>query len=216
MSAILLIGGLLLLHVGTADGVHVNGTLLQSATQDDELFMESVRAELVELKLRESWAMYTQFTAAGILGEILDDNDVEATPSRVGAIRDRFIEGVRNHMARHGPFPEIPGARDFLHGLHASSTHRIAYATGGWGGSAHLKLSLAGFPVDGVPLASSDDHFERPKIMLHALSQLGGAYDTVTYYGDGHWDRVAAQALGWQFVPVGAKISGLTTYPKIA
>ena len=75
-----------------------------------------------------------------------------------------------------------------------------------------LKLSRAGFPVNDVPLASSDDHFERPQIMLRALGQLSGAFDTITYYGDGHWDAVAAKALGWQFVPVGKKLEGLTKY----
>jgi hypothetical protein len=66
--------------------------------------------------------------------------------------------------------------------------------------------------VNGVPLASSDDHFERPQIMLRALGQLSGVFDTITYYGDGHWDVVAAKALGWQFVPVGTKLDGLTRY----
>ena len=66
--------------------------------------------------------------------------------------------------------------------------------------------------MNDVPLASSDDHFERPQIMLHALGQLNGVFDTITYYGDGHWDAVAAKALGWQFVPVGKRLEGLTKY----
>ncbi len=190
----------------------IDGTLLQSDASDDVMYLESVRAAFGDVKLRPSWGMYTQFTAAGILTEILRDNDLEATPQRVTAVRDRFVEGVRHHMAEHGPFAEIPGARAYVQRLHTSTTHRIAYATGGWGGSALLKLSLAGFPVNGVPLASSDDHFERQQIMLRALGQLGGVFDTITYYGDGHWDAIAAKALGWQFVPVGRKLDGLTMY----
>ncbi len=190
----------------------IDGTLLQSDASDDVMYLESVRAAFGDVKLRPSWGMYTQFTAAGILTEILRDNDLEATPQRVAAVRDRFVEGIRRHMAEHGPFAEIPGARAYVQRLHTSTTHRIAYATGGWGGSALLKLSLAGFPVTGVPLASSDDHFERQQIMLRALGQLGGVFDTITYYGDGHWDAIAAKALGWQFVPVGKKLDGLTMY----
>jgi phosphoglycolate phosphatase-like HAD superfamily hydrolase len=192
----------------------IDGTVLQSDVSDDALYLKSVHDTLGEVKLRQSWGMYTQFTAAGILTEILRDNDLEATPERVAAVRNSFIEGVRRHMSEHGPFAEIPGARAYLQGLHASSTHRIAYATGGWGGSARDKLSLAGFPVVGVPLASSDDHYERQQIMLCALGQLAGVFDSVTYYGDGHWDAVAAKALGWQFVPVGAKLEGLTRYVR--
>lgn len=190
----------------------IDGTLLQSDASDDAMFLASVRGALGEVRLRPSWGMYTQFTAAGILAEILRDNGLEATPERVAAVRTRFIDGVRRHMAEHGPFTEIPGARAYVQSLQESTTHRIAYATGGWGGAARLKLSLAGFPVNGVPLASSDDHFEREKIMLRALGALNDVFDTITYYGDGQWDAVAARALGWQFVPVGRKLDGLTRY----
>lgn len=190
----------------------IDGTLLQSDASDDALYLESVRDTLGDVKLRESWGLYTQFTAAGTLTEILRDNNLEATPERVTAVRNRFVEGVRRHISANGPFAEIPGALAYVQRLHTSTTHRIGYATGGWGGSALLKLSLAGFPVNDVPLASSDDHFERPQIMLCALEQLNGAFETITYYGDGHWDAVAAKALGWQFVPVGKKLAGLTKY----
>jgi phosphoglycolate phosphatase-like HAD superfamily hydrolase len=174
----------------------IDGTLLQSDASDDALYLESVRDVLGDVSLRPSWGMYTQFTAAGILTEILNDNAMDATPERMAAVRDRFIAGVRRHVSEHGPFAEMPGARAYVQSLHTSTTHRIAYATGGWSGSALLKLSLSGFPVTGIPLATSDDHFERQEIMLHAFRQLNGVFDTVTYYGDGHWDAVAAKALG--------------------
>ena len=190
----------------------IDGTLLQSDANDDALYLAAVRDVLGDVSLRPSWGMYTQFTAAGILAEILNDNAIDATSERVAAVRDRFIESVRRHVSEHGPFEEMPGARAFVQSLHDSATHRIAYATGGWRGSALLKLSLSGFPVIGVPVATSDDHFDRQEIMLHALRQLNGNFDTVTYYGDGHWDAVAAKVLGWQFVPVGRKLNGLTKY----
>jgi phosphoglycolate phosphatase-like HAD superfamily hydrolase len=194
----------------------IDGTLLQSDANDDALYLASVRDVLGDVSLRPSWGMYTQFTAAGILAEILNDNAIDATSERVAAVRDRFIESVRRHVSEHGPFEEMPGARAFVQSLHSSTTHRIAYATGGWRGSALLKLSLSGFPVTGVPLATSDDHFDRQEIMLHALRQLNGIFDTVTYYGDGHWDSVAAKALGWRFVPVGTKLNGLSRYEPSA
>jgi phosphoglycolate phosphatase-like HAD superfamily hydrolase len=190
----------------------IDGTLLQSDANDDALYSAAVRDALGNVYLRPSWSMYTQFTAAGILTEILSDNAIDATMEKVAAVRDRFIAGVRRHVSEHGPFAEVPGAKAFVEGLHKSPTHRVAYATGGWHGSALLKLSLSGFPVHGVPLATSDDHFERQEIMLHALRQLKGTHSTVTYYGDGQWDAAAAKALGWQFVPVGKKLNGLTAY----
>jgi FMN phosphatase YigB (HAD superfamily) len=194
----------------------IDGTLLQSDANDDALYLASVCAVLGDVSLRPSWRMYTQFTASGILSEILNDNAIDATSERVSAVRDHFVESVRCYVSKHGSFAEIPGARDFVQSLHNSTTHRIAYATGGWCGSALLKLSLSGFPVTGVPLATSDDHFQREEIMLHALQQLNGFFETVTYYGDGHWDAVAAKALGWQFVPIGTKLNGLTRYEPSA
>ena len=194
----------------------IDGTLLQSDANDDALYLASVRAVLGDVSLRPSWRMYTQFTASGILSEVLNDNAIDATSERVSAVRDHFVESVRRYVSKHGSFAEIPGARDFVQSLHNSTTHRIAYATGGWRGSALLKLSLSGFPVTGVPLATSDDHFQREEIMLYALQQLNGFFETVTYYGDGHWDAVAAKALGWQFVPVGTKLNGLTRYEPSA
>lgn len=190
----------------------IDGTLLQSDANDDVLFRAAVRGVLGDVSLRPAWSDYTQFTAAGILTEILNDNAIDATVETVAGVRDRFVAGIRGHVSRNGAFAEIPGARAFVEALHRSPTHRIAYATGGWRGSALLKLSISGFPVTNVPLATSDDHLERQEIMLLALRQLQGDFSTVTYYGDGHWDAVAAKALGWKFVPVGTKLNGLTRY----
>ena len=194
----------------------IDGTLLQSDANDDAMYLAAVRDVLGNVSLRPSWGAYTQFSAAGILAEILNDNAIVASQETISAVRDRFVASVGRLVAEQGPFAEIPGAKAFVQSLHNSTTHRIAYATGGWHGSALLKLTISGFPVTDVPLATSDDHFDRREIMLHALRQLGGAFDTVTYYGDGHWDALAAKALGWQFVPVGIRLNGLSTYEQSA
>lgn len=190
----------------------IDGTLLQSDANDDVLYLAAVRDVLGDVNLRPAWSMYTQFTAVGILGEILNDNAIDATIETVTAVRDRFVASILRHISKHGSFAEIPGAKAFVEGLHNSPMHQVAYATGGWRGAALLKLSTSGFPVTGVPLATSNDHFERQEIMLHALRQLNGTFSTITYYGDGHWDTAAAKALGWQFVPVGRKLNGLIRY----
>jgi hypothetical protein len=111
---------------------------------------------------------------------------------------------------------EIPGAREFVTGLRASNSHRIAYATGGWSASASIKLESAGFPLEGIPLASSDDYRGREAIMLHALDQLRGEFQSITYYGDGEWDEAASKNLGWKFVPVGKRLGGLARFEPVA
>lgn len=190
----------------------IDGTLLQSDATDDTLYLAAIREVLGDVRLRPSWGMYTQFTAAGILAEILGDNAIDVTPGTVAAVRDCFVASVGRHVTARGPFAEVPGARAFVQRLHASSTQRVAYATGGWHGAAQLKLSAAEFPVAGIPLATSDDHADRREIMRLALRQLGGPFHSVTYYGDGHWDAEAAKSLGWRFVAVGKRLNGLTRY----
>ncbi len=190
----------------------IDGTLLQSDATDDVMYLEAVREVLGSVSLRPTWSMYTQFTAAGILAEILHDNGIDKTVATVTAVRDRFVANVLGYVSEHGAFVEIPGAKAFVESLHNSPQHRVAYAAGGWRGAALLKLSGAGFPVAGIPLVTSDDHCERQEIMLLALRQLTGDFSTITYYGDGHWDVAAAKALGWQFVAVGKKLNGLAKY----
>jgi hypothetical protein len=80
--------------------------------------------------------MYTQFTASGILTEILCDNAINVTPQTIAAVRERFVASVGNYISVRGPFTEVPGARAFVEALRDSAVHRVAYATGGWYGAA--------------------------------------------------------------------------------
>jgi hypothetical protein len=48
--------------------------------------------------------------------------------------------------------------------------------------------------------------------MTHAIKQLNAPFESITYYGDGEWDKTAASILGWTFVPVGEKLNGLRHY----
>ena len=193
----------------------IDGTLLNSNEIDDSLYLTAVRRVLGQAKVRESWGLYRHVTDGGILEEILTDNSLTRSAEILGAVRQSFVESVRQHVERAGPFMEIPGAREFVAGLRASNSHRVAYATGGWFASASIKLESAGFPLEGIPLASSDDYPDRESIMAHALKQLGGDFQSVTYYGDGVWDEVASRNLGWKFVAVGEKLGGLTRFKPV-
>jgi beta-phosphoglucomutase-like phosphatase (HAD superfamily) len=192
----------------------IDGTLLKSSHVDGVLYLAAVRRVLGPAKVRESWSLYRNATDRGILEEILDDNSLTSTASILNAVRDHFVESIRQHVKRNGPFAEIPGAREFVADLRTSNSHRVAYATGGWSASATLKLESAGFPLQGIPLASSDDYPDRQSIMVYALHKLGGEFQSVTYYGDGEWDKGASRDLGWKFVPVGEKLGGLTRFSR--
>ena len=167
----------------------IDGTLLQSASIDDTLYRDAVRFVLGTVRLRQSLEDYEFVSDSGVLAQIFADNAVVNDQARIQAVKSRFVELLRQHIADNGPFPEIPGARDLLTRYTRSPDHAVAIATGGWRESALLKLETSGFADYGFPLASSDDAYERKEIMRIALSRLGDEFMSVTYYGDGPWDR---------------------------
>jgi beta-phosphoglucomutase-like phosphatase (HAD superfamily) len=192
----------------------IDGTLLKSDEADAELYVTAVRSVLGPVRLRESWDRYAHVTDSGILADICADNDLMPAGSLVEQVRTRFVASLARHIETFGSFPEVPGARDFVCSLRESHQHAVAYATGGWGDSAKLKLGSAGFPLD-IPLSSSDDFPNRTSIMRHALAQIGREFVAITYYGDGSWDRDATLSLGWQFVAVGEPLAGLSKYEAV-
>lgn len=70
-----------------------------------------------------------------------------------------------------------------------------------------MKLKYAGYDVSGVPMASSDDGYERIRIMERCRA-LMPATRVTTYVGDGEWDKRASERLGWRFVGVGSRLRG--------
>ena len=189
----------------------VDGTLVLSDEMDARLYVTAVRSVLGEVRLRDSWERYENVTDSAILEDICTDNQIALTAQIIRGIKARFVADIGRHIQDSGPFQEFPGARDFVLSLIHSHQCRVAYATGGWGESARLKLASAGLPLN-VPLASSDDFSNRSAIMTHALSQIGRDFAKISYYGDGPWDREAAISMGWEFVPVGKELGGLSKF----
>jgi len=190
----------------------IDGTLLQSAAVDDALYRAAVSAVLGPVKLRPSLHAYDYITDTGILSQIFEDNDIPPAAEQMENVRSHFVELLKQHIDTNGPFVEVPGASRMLRGLSESSSHAVAIATGGWRASAELKLQSAGIDYTDIPLATANDHHERTGIMRIALSQLGDSLKSVTYYGDGPWDRDACAALGWRFVSVGPELRGIDSY----
>lgn len=190
----------------------IDGTLLQSVNVDDALYRKSVHAVLGPVVLRPSLHDYKFVTDSGILAQILADNAIAPDPDPTEEIKAHFVDALRSFVASHGPFNEIPGARAFLQTLISSGEHRVALATGGWGESARFKVESTGFGDLKIPMATSDDAWERTEIMTIALSKLDEKFESITYFGDGLWDEVASKTLGWNFVPVGPALGGLETF----
>ena len=194
----------------------IDGTLLDSYGIDNSMYADAVRSALGTVIVRDAWEKYARVTDTGVLANICSDNALVYDGSVSTAVMDVYLGFLRSHTEAKGPYQEIPGALQYLNTLRRKPDVRVAYATGGWRATAEHKLTSAGFPLEGIPLASADDYQDRTQIMLHALGQLEGPFTSVTYFGDGLWDRTAATQLGWEFVAVGPKLGGLSDFGAVS
>ena len=84
---------------------------------------------------------------------------------------------------------------------------QIAVATGGWGPSARLKLSVAELAIDDAVFACADDGRSRADIVRLARDRAeafyGRRFDRVVSIGDGVWDVQTAIELDMPFVGIG-------------
>ncbi|MGI9201420.1 MAG: HAD family hydrolase [Woeseiaceae bacterium] len=192
----------------------IDGTLLHSIEIDETLFHQAISLAIDDVNIRPLFSDYEHVTDSGIVSQIIRENSVENAAETIAKIRSCFIDMLSEHVTSNGPFEQISGARNYVQKLIESDQHAVAIATGGWRESAHLKLGSAGFADLDIPIATSDDAIARVDIMKFALSKLSGSFNSVTYYGDGEWDQRATAELGWHFVPVGAKLGGLTSYEE--
>ena len=97
------------------------------------------------------------------------------------AVEEAFVARISRHIEKRGPIMEVPGAKDFVNKLARSGDCQIAYATAGWSASARKKLKSSHFPVDGIPLASCNEHIGKVAIMTHAFEQLTAPFESITY-----------------------------------
>ena len=188
----------------------IDGTLLDSMAIDNELYFDSVREVLGPVNLRKL-DDYEHVTDSGILLQIMEENGHPADAGVMRDIKGLFIDGLRKHVDASGSFPIIDGALEFVERLRAKADLHLAIATGCWRESAVIKLESAGFDIDGIPLATSDDAIPRVDIMRCALAGADRA-ESITYYGDAEWDRRACRELGWEFVAVGPDLGGIESF----
>jgi len=193
----------------------IDGTLLHSIEIDETLFRQAIRSAIDGAEIRPLFSDYEHVTDAGIVSQIMHENSVADAAGTFETIKRSFLEMLSEHVASNGAFPAFPGVRDYLQKFVASQDHAVGIATGCWRESAVLKLNSAGLGDLEVPIATSDDAMARIDIMQFALSQMPGKFDSITYYGDGEWDRQATATLGWNFVPVGATLGGLHSYEDL-
>lgn len=186
----------------------LDGTLVDTNSFDNALYIESVREVVGQVDIDDSWLRYRHVTDAGVLDEILIETGIADAEQLKLSVRERFGAKVRQHLLQGGRCECVPGANVAIEQLQAAG-YAVGIATGGWGHTARMKLAHAGIPLANLVLCSSDDSVDRVEIMRACLHRLGGTSDRAVYVGDGPWDLEASRRAGWRFIGLGERLRGL-------
>ncbi|MFN0119452.1 MAG: HAD family hydrolase [Blastocatellia bacterium] len=194
----------------------IDGTLTDTNAVDGEFYLCACRDEFGVDAGGTDWATFRHVTDPGIFNELFLRHFARAPLAEEMARQQRgfFARLAAARDNAPGRFREIPGARDFVrYCLEQKSDIGIAFATGGWGTSARMKLSAAGIAHETAPLSSADGFIRRHDILTHAVELSRRRYATaefadVIYFGDGEWDYRTTADMGMRFVGVDAGRSG--------
>ncbi len=185
----------------------IDGTLVETAGFEDELYIAMVRDVLGDVRFREDWSTYRHVTDIGVLRQVMEENQIH-DEHRIQEVRAKFGETVSQYLHDGGVCLPIKGAIGLVDMLHSSDQYAIGIATGGWGHTARMKLNHAGFNLRDVVMTSSDDCEERTAIMQKCFDALGDSFQRIVYVGDAEWDVQATRDLGWHFIGVGTRLKG--------
>ncbi|WP_261842237.1 HAD family hydrolase [Aliamphritea ceti] len=182
----------------------IDGTLVQSCDFDEHCYIAAIK-EVTGHTLNGDWSTYPQVTDSGVLLHFLQQIGLQDKFTEIHQqVKTLFTEKIADHL-QQTPLTEVPGAATFINYLRDQQQVRLSLATGGWNETARLKLAAAGIDITGIPLASSNDHYARTEIMQLALQQAceNRTPSSLSYFGDGEWDRRACSELNFNFILVG-------------
>jgi phosphoglycolate phosphatase-like HAD superfamily hydrolase len=185
----------------------IDGTLLPTHEVDNHCYWQAVSSVFERRLETQALAAYTHITDGGILQEWCQ-RELGRPPdeAEILAVQEQFLALTEQAAgSRPEDFLPIAGVESWLESQ-ASSGAGLAIATGGWALTARFKLRISGLDRLNMPLASGDDSISRTEIMQTALQRLAHPSQDLslqpTYVGDGIWDFLSAQSLGWQFLGI--------------
>lgn len=183
----------------------VDGTLCDTHEVDASCYAAAIEHVTGRSLSTVDWSNYPEATNAAIAQDFLREGGETMIELRERQIREEFVRRLED-TGRANPelFRPIDGALDMIADLRRKN-YSIAIATGCWCESAHTKLRLAGFDVNGIPFASSSDARRRADIITLAAARAGCVVSNSIYVGDGVWDVKAARELGMPFIGIGTK-----------
>ena len=186
----------------------IDGTLTDTTGVDDECYRETIAEALGVAPSVVDWSGAAHVTDSEIfrwLSQAHGRN--EPDESMMARARVRFVQRLTLQLSTAPTrFSSIRGAETMLRDL-PQREWCVAFATGGWGPSALLKLRVAEITFENAVLACADDARTRADIVRLARDRAESFYerrfDRVVSVGDGVWDVQTAAALRLQFVGIG-------------
>ncbi|MFI4937419.1 MAG: HAD family hydrolase [Candidatus Berkiellales bacterium] len=192
----------------------IDGTLIHSHDQEIPCF-EAALAEVTGItNIEHDIDCYPHITDLGIAMTCIERHlKRSATQEELAIFEMRFYERLVQTFATTS-IRTLPGAAQLFDELNKYNDVALAIATGCFHRIAQLKLTHSKLPILQLPIASTNDSFDRTLILQKALNKAKMHYQrndfkSITYIGDGPWDIKAVKALQWKFIGVASSFSEL-------
>ena len=194
----------------------IDGTLTDTIGVDNECFIRAFEDEFQVELTQTDWATFQNVTDAGLFQDLFELNfNKKPSTFEQDTFQTRFFEYLQSNLEKSPErFSEIRGAKKFIESCLQHNEIKVAFATGGWGTSAKMKLRASGIPYKNLPLSCSNRFISRQEILADAVEQSSREHDSasfsdVIYFGDGVWDLQTTTELDIRFVGVDAKQNGI-------
>ena len=187
----------------------IDGTLTNSNEVDAICYVRSLKDEFELNEIDESWETYKNVTDSGVLDEIFEQAfSRKPTESEIRRHIKRFIELLEESCKKDSAScEEIPGARNILNLLRASSDWKIGIATGAWRESAVFKLKSAGIDIEKLPFVTGSNSKSREDLLGKCIDAAKDYYgidefERIVSVGDGVWDLRTAVNMKLPFIGI--------------
>lgn len=187
----------------------VDGTLVQSLNAEGVCFPRACEMALGLEHVSGDWDSYAHPSDSGIVAELVQRHlGRAATAEDLAGVERCFLALLKETYKEH---PElcrpVAGAVDALRQLRRLPDTAVSLATAGWSTTAMYKLSVAGFEVADIPMASSHDAAAKVDIMRIAVERAQAhagvsCFSSGICIGDAAGDARAAAALGFGFIGI--------------
>ncbi len=184
----------------------IDDTLTKSEYQHQLAYVNAMK-EIGIIDIDQNWKAYQHHTDSYILKVNYENNFAdEFSLNLINNFENRMTE----IMQTLEPVKEISGAKNFVDFLKTEQQCALAFATGSLLKPAFLKLEQANIWHDKSLVASSNQFYEREKIVLDAINKAKAYYKVENFkhivsVGDGIWDMKTAKNLNVSFIGVGQK-----------